>query len=146
MWAFQLIAYSFRTWLVFRSAISFVSLHTPIVYNWSGNSNFYIYYMISGNPLQYSCLENPMDRGAWQATVHGGAKSRARLSGEHTHTVYYPNWEAFVPANVKQWGCQENGEKLTYPAKPELVFQFHTTHANNLINDITFLFFFFILL
>ena len=29
-----------------------------------------------GNPLQYSCLENPMNRGAWQATVHGVAKSR----------------------------------------------------------------------
>ena len=29
-----------------------------------------------GNPLQYSYLENPMDRGAWQATVHGVAKSR----------------------------------------------------------------------
>ena len=29
----------------------------------------------SGNPLQYSCLENPMDRGAWQATVHGVPKS-----------------------------------------------------------------------
>ena len=28
------------------------------------------------NPLQYSCLENPMDRGAWQATVHGVAKNR----------------------------------------------------------------------
>ena len=27
-----------------------------------------------GNPFQYSCLENPMDRGAWQATVHGVAK------------------------------------------------------------------------
>ena len=27
-----------------------------------------------GNPLQYSCLENPTDRGAWQATVHGVAK------------------------------------------------------------------------
>jgi len=29
-----------------------------------------------GNPLQYSCLENPMDRGAWWATVHAVAKSR----------------------------------------------------------------------
>ena len=28
----------------------------------------------SGNPLQYSCLENPMDRGPWQATVHGVAE------------------------------------------------------------------------
>ena len=32
-----------------------------------------------GNPLQYSCLENSMDRGAWQATVHGVAKSQTRL-------------------------------------------------------------------
>ena len=30
----------------------------------------------NGNPLQSSCLENPMDRGAWWAAVHGGAKSR----------------------------------------------------------------------
>ena len=34
----------------------------------------------NGNPLQYSCLENPVDRGAWQATVHGVAKSQTRLS------------------------------------------------------------------
>ena len=32
-----------------------------------------------GNPLQYSCLENPMDRGAWQATVHGVEKSQKQL-------------------------------------------------------------------
>ena len=32
-----------------------------------------------GNPLQYSCLENPMDRGAWWATIHGLAKSRSQL-------------------------------------------------------------------
>ena len=36
-----------------------------------------------GNPLQDSCLENAMDRGAWRATVHGVAKSRTRLS-DHT--------------------------------------------------------------
>ena len=33
-----------------------------------------------GTPLQYSCLENPKDRGAWWAAVHGVAKSQARLS------------------------------------------------------------------
>ena len=33
-----------------------------------------------GNPLQYSFLENPMDKGAWQATVQGGAKSQTPLS------------------------------------------------------------------
>ena len=34
----------------------------------------------NGNPFQYSCLENSMDRGAWQATVHGAAKSGTGLS------------------------------------------------------------------
>ena len=36
------------------------------------------------NPLQYSWLENPMDRGAWRAAVHGVAKSQTQLSDEHT--------------------------------------------------------------
>ena len=34
----------------------------------------------NGNPLQYSCLENSMDRGAWRATFHGVTKSRTQLS------------------------------------------------------------------
>ena len=34
----------------------------------------------NGTPLQYSCLKNPMDGGAWKATVHGVAESRTRLS------------------------------------------------------------------
>ena len=33
----------------------------------------------NGNPLQYSCLRNPLDRGAWQATVHGVTKSQLKL-------------------------------------------------------------------
>ena len=40
----------------------------------------------NGNPLQYSCLENPMERGAWQVTVHGIAESRTRLR-DSTHTL-----------------------------------------------------------
>ena len=39
-----------------------------------------------GNPLQYSCLKNPMDRGAWWATVHGVAKSGTTEATEHAHT------------------------------------------------------------
>ena len=39
-----------------------------------------------GNPLQYSCLENPMDRGAWRATVHRVAKSWTWLKQLSTHT------------------------------------------------------------
>ena len=42
----------------------------------------------NGNPLQYSCLENPMDRGAWRATVHGVAKSRTQLSN-FTFTFFH---------------------------------------------------------
>ena len=38
----------------------------------------------NGNPLQYSCLENSMDRGAWQAAVHEVAESRTRLSDQTT--------------------------------------------------------------
>ena len=39
-----------------------------------------------GNPLQYSYLENPMDRGAWWATVHRAAKSQTLTDGSHTCT------------------------------------------------------------
>ena len=40
----------------------------------------------NGNPLQFSCLENAMDRGAWRATVPGVAKSRTQLKLLITHT------------------------------------------------------------
>ena len=40
----------------------------------------------NGNPLQYSCLGNPMDRGAWWATVHGVTESQTRLSYFHSLT------------------------------------------------------------
>ena len=39
-----------------------------------------------GNPLQYYCLENSMDRGTWRATVHGITNSQTWLSDSHTHT------------------------------------------------------------
>ena len=45
----------------------------------------------NGNPLQYSCLGNPMDGGAWWATVHGVAKSWTRLSN-FTFTFIKGNW------------------------------------------------------
>ena len=42
----------------------------------------------NGNPLQYSCLENPMDRGTWQATVHGVARVRHDLVTKPTYIIY----------------------------------------------------------
>ena len=40
-----------------------------------------------GNPLQYSCLENPVDRGAWQAIVHGVTKGQTRLKQLDIFTI-----------------------------------------------------------
>ena len=52
----------------------------------------------NGNLLQYSCLENSMDRGAWQATVHRVAKTQTRLSNSApTHTVI-----VIFPLQLKQ--------------------------------------------
>ena len=57
----------------------FTTLYNPSNYQ-SGEGN--------GTPLQYSCLENPMDRGTWQASVHGVAKSWAQLS-DFTFTFHF---------------------------------------------------------
>ena len=60
-----------------------------------------------GNPLQYSCLENPMDRGAWQATVHGVAKSQTRLKWLCTHVGWGEEWGCSLahgmPNSVLKW-------------------------------------------
>ena len=45
-----------------------------------------------GSPLQRSCLENPMDGGAWWATVHGVTKSQTRLS-DFTFAFHFHTWE-----------------------------------------------------
>ena len=53
----------------------------------------------NGTPLQYSCLENPTDGGAWQTAVHGVAKSRTRLSN-FTFTPWRRQWQptpVFLP-------------------------------------------------
>ena len=47
-----------------------------------------VYKYANGTPLQYSCLENPMDQGAWGATVHGVMKSQTRLS-DFTFTFHF---------------------------------------------------------
>ena len=48
----------------------------------------------NGTPLQYSCLENPIDRGAWWAAVHGVAKSQTRLSDfTFTFTFMHRRWK-----------------------------------------------------
>ena len=60
----------------------------------------------SGNPLQYSCLENPMDGGAWWAAVHGVTKSWAQL-GDFPFTFHFPALEKEM-ATHSQCSCLEN--------------------------------------
>ena len=50
----------------------------------------------NGNPLQYSCLENPTDRGAWRATVRGVKKSQTRLKQLSTHTYTCQQHQVFT--------------------------------------------------
>ena len=65
----------------------------------------------NGTPLQYFCLENPMDGGAWQAAVHEVAKSRTRLS-DFTFTFYFHALErAMAPhSSVLAWRIPGMGE------------------------------------
>ena len=65
----------------------------------------------SGTPLQYSCLENPMDGGAWWAAVHGVARSRTRLS-DFTFTFHLHAWEKEMATHscVLAWRIPGMGE------------------------------------
>ena len=64
----------------FTSLIIQVSFYLPEAYNIFGEGN--------GTLLQYSCLENPMDGGAWRAAVHGVSEGRTRLS-DFTFTFHF---------------------------------------------------------
>ena len=81
------------------------------------SNNIYLAYITregNGTPLQYSCLENPMDGGAWWAAVYGVAKSQIRLSDFtfpfHFHTL---EKEMATHSSVLAWripGTEEPGE------------------------------------
>ena len=70
-----------------------------------------------GTPLQYSCLENPMDRGAWKATVHGVAQNWTRLS-EFTFTFHFHPLEKEMAAHssVLAWRIPGMGEPGGLPS------------------------------
>ena len=71
----------------------------------------------SGNPLHYSCLENPMDGGAWWAAVHGVARSRTRLSDFtfifHFHAL---EKEMATHSSVITWRIPGTGEPGRLPS------------------------------
>ena len=71
----------------------------------------------SGTPLQHSCLENPMDRGAWKAAVHGVAEIRTQLS-EFTFTFHFHPLEKEMASHssVLAWRIPGMGEPGGLPS------------------------------
>ena len=71
----------------------------------------------NGTPLQYSCLENPMDRGAWWAAVHGVTRSRTRLS-DFTSTFHFHALEEEMAthSSVLGWRIPGTGEPGGLPS------------------------------
>ena len=73
-------------------------------------------YLEKGMATHSSILENSMDRGAWQATVHGVAKSWTQLSNRHTHTasllflhIFYQRVDMVTPSSLRRgWGNMPN--------------------------------------
>ena len=65
----------------------------------------------NGTPLQYSCLENPMDGGAWWASVHGVSKSQTRLS-DFTLTFHFHALEEEMAAHssILAWRIPGTGD------------------------------------
>ena len=65
----------------------------------------------NGTPLQYSCLENPMDGGAWKSAVHGVAKSQARLSDfPFTFHFHALEKEMATHSSILAWRIPGTGE------------------------------------
>ena len=90
------IYYPLKEWVKMKKEWEYVKKtevnpKEPKDQNWSNKIEYWLITQEitgegNGNPLQYSCLENSMDRGAWRATVHGVAKSQTWLS-TYTNTV-----------------------------------------------------------
>ena len=71
----------------------------------------------NGTPLQYSCLENPMDGGAWQAAVHGVTKSRTRLSNfTFTFHLHALEKKMATHSSVLAWRIPGMGEPGGLPS------------------------------
>ena len=70
-----------------------------------------------GTPLQYSCLENRMDRGAWKASVHGVTEGRTQLS-DFTFTFHFPALEKKMAthSSVLAWRIPGTGEPGGLPS------------------------------
>ena len=71
----------------------------------------------NGTPLQYSCLENPMDGGAWKAAVHGVAEGRTRLS-DFTFTFHFHALEKEMAAHSSVLAWRIHGRRSLVGCSP----------------------------
>ena len=69
----------------------------------------------NGNPLQYSCLGNPMERGAWLPTIHGVAKSQTQLNDWTTTTKTIREGDRKKPVLLSTVWREEEGKPLCFP-------------------------------
>ena len=92
-------------WIKVRSSM----MYNQEINTWLGEGN--------GTPLQYSCLENPMDGGAWWAAVHGVAGSRARLR-DFTFTFHFHALEKEMAtlSSVLAWRIPGTGDPGGLPS------------------------------
>ena len=110
-------------WAKWRQYISFLSWLWQVTAHWT-DKTMQIYSSLwksivegNGTPLQYSCLENPMDGGAWWAAVHGVATSRTRLS-DFPFTFHLPALEKEMAthSSVLAWRIPGTGEPGRLPS------------------------------
>ena len=95
-----------ETWIHEKNGRTFL-LSQGVVRSGEGN----------GTPLQYSCLENPMDGGAWKAAVHGVARSRTWLSDfTFTFHLHALEKEMATHSSVLAWRIPGNGEPGGLPS------------------------------
>ena len=101
----------------------------------------------NGTPLQYSCFENPMDRGAWWAAVHGVAKSQTQLR-DFTFTFTFMHWRrkwqptpVFLPGESQGqgslvgchlWSCTESAwlKWLSSSSSIDIIYRWNIYNCN----------------
>ena len=95
--------------IVYSSAAQFIK--------WNSNHIWALDREGNGTPLQCSCLENPMDGGAWWAAVHGVAQGRTQLS-DFTFTFHFHSLEKEMAthSSVRAWRIPETGEPRGLPS------------------------------
>ena len=86
---------------------------------------------LHGNPHQYSCLENPMDRGAWQATVHRVTKSQTQLKrlSRHAWPIYAMEYYSTIKRNKVLIHLLQHGWSL-WLQRPHIIWFYLHIHMS----------------